>query len=237
MEAHIRRRSRFGIPALVLLATAVAPARVPAQIAKILPVDEAAREPDFFAFRARLLVAVQERDTNHLYGILAEDIHNSFGGDGGVSEFKATWQPEQPGTRLWRTLTEILALGGQFQKPSEGYGEKMFVAPYVYSVRPAVAFDPWAHGVVIGRGVRVRERPTAASETLAYLAFDVVRVPDWQPRPDADGVPARTWIPVELADGRAGFVAAEYLRRATAHRAVFVLRDGTWLLKALVSGE
>jgi hypothetical protein len=113
----------------------------------------------------------------------------------------------------------------------------MFVAPYVYAVRPAVAFDPWDHGVVIGRGVRVRERPTAASETLAYLAFDVVRVPDWRPQPDADGTPARSWIAVELASGRSGFVASEYLRRATAHRAVFVLRDGSWRLKALVAGE
>lgn len=222
---------------LVCVLATMPPRSATAQITKIMPVDQADHDPVFFAFRAHLLVALQEKDTAYLYGVLADDIHNSFGGDGGIAEFKATWQPEQPESRVWRTLTEILALGGQFQKPSAGSQTQTFVAPYVYSVRPSVGFDPWDHGVVIGRGIRVRERPAAASQTLTYLSFDVVRVPDWKAQPDADGTAGRSWTPVELADGRKGFIASEYLRRATAHRAVFVLRDGTWLLKALVAGE
>jgi hypothetical protein len=99
MDVSLGRRSLRGIAGVAVLVAMLGASPATGQITKILPVDEAAREPDFFAFRARLLVAVGERDTSYLYGILADDVHNSFGGDGGLAEFKATWHPEQPGTR------------------------------------------------------------------------------------------------------------------------------------------
>jgi len=43
---------------LVAAILATTPAVVEAQAKKVLPVDEAAHDPEFFAFRARLLVAV-----------------------------------------------------------------------------------------------------------------------------------------------------------------------------------
>jgi hypothetical protein len=144
---------------------ATTPALVDAQTKKILPVDEAASDPVFFAFRARLLLALQQRDVQFLYGIVAPDIRNSFGGDDGFDEFKANWKPEDPNSKLWQTLTEVLVLGGQFMAPTRPHeGSKMFVAPYVFTVETGA--DPFENWVVVGDAVRVRERPDVASPVL-----------------------------------------------------------------------
>lgn len=88
----------------------VLPLPTAAQVAKVYPVDEAVRDPEFFAFRARLLVALQQKDVNYLYSILAANILNSFGGDGGIEEFKATWKAEEPTSKIWNTVLKFLHL-------------------------------------------------------------------------------------------------------------------------------
>jgi hypothetical protein len=207
------------------------------QVAKIYPVDEAARDPEFFAFRARLLIALQQRDVEFLYGILAPNILNSFGGDGGVDEFRMKWRPEESTSKVWTTLTEILAMGGQFRPSSEWSGSRTFVAPYTFSVTPAAGSDGFEYGVVIGRDVRVRQQPDRASPILATLTFDVVRVTDWTPKPEANESGARSWAAVQLTDGRSGYVASEFIRSRIGYRAIFVLSDGRWLLRAFVAGD
>ena len=231
--------STFKMVGVFALVVTVASSSLLAQVGKMYPADEAARDPEFFAFRARLLIALQQKDVDFLYSIVAADILNSFGGDGGLDEFKTTWRPEEPTSRLWATLTEILALGGQFQQPdpAAGYGSKMFAAPYVFAVTPGGGFDPFEHGVVIGSGVRVRQQPSPTSSVLASLTFDVVRVTDWRPRPDTHDSGARSWTAVQLADGRSGYVASEFIRSRIGYRAIFALREGRWLLRALVAGD
>lgn len=46
--------------ACVISVVALAAANASAQVAKLYPVDDAARDAEFFAFRARLIVAVQD---------------------------------------------------------------------------------------------------------------------------------------------------------------------------------
>ena len=209
-----------------------------AQVAKMYPIDEAAQDPEFFAFRARLLVALQQKDVTYLYGILASNILNSFGGEAGIDEFKATWKAEEPTSKIWSTLTEILALGGQFRPPDEwSEGARTFVAPYTFSLRPNAGENPFLYGVVVGRGVRVRQEPTATSAVLANLSFDVIRVTDWAPRSKPEDQRANSWVAVELADGRTGFIASEFVRSRNDYRAIFINRSGRWMLRVLVAGD
>jgi hypothetical protein len=209
-----------------------------AQVAKVYPIDEAVRDPEFFAFRARLMVALQRKDVTYLYSILAANILNSFGGDGGVEEFKARWKAEEPRSEVWNILTEILALGGQFRPPDEwSEGARTFVAPYTFSVQPSAGEDPFPYGVVVGRGVRVRQEPTATATILANLSFDVIRVTDWAPKSKPEDVRANSWVAVELADGRPGFVASEFIRSRIGYRTIFIRQNGRWMLRALVAGD
>jgi hypothetical protein len=100
------------------------------QVGKLYPVDEAARDASLFVLRARLLEAVLQRDMAFILGILSQDILNSFGGNGGIAEFKEQRKPEQPGSKLWPTLLTVLVLGGSFRD------ERTFAAPYTYSRFP-----------------------------------------------------------------------------------------------------
>ena len=59
------------------------------QTKKLFPVDESAKDPTFFVFRARLFRAIQERDAKFIYSILDEKIQNDFGGGVG-----ARWHDE-----------------------------------------------------------------------------------------------------------------------------------------------
>ena len=205
----------------VLLALA-APSAVAAQT-KLLPVDQAARDPSLARFRQRLREAVRTRDTTFVYSIVAEDITNSFGGDGGRAEFRETWDAGHPASKLWSTLEEILSLGGAFTD-----GDSMFAAPYVYSSFPD-GLDGFEWGAIVGRDVRVRGRPFLGAPITAVLSYDVVRM--------ANERGSNGFETILLRDGRKGYVATRYVRRPIDYRAVFVKRGGRWYLKALVAGD
>ena len=67
-----------------------------AQRAAVLPVDQALDDPEFFVFRARLQSIIAGRDTAALMSLVAADVLNSFGGDGGREEFREKWSLAEP---------------------------------------------------------------------------------------------------------------------------------------------
>ena len=218
---------------ILLIFTAIAclmPVRqVQAQVAKLYPVDEGPRDATFFAFRARLLEAVEQRDMSFLESILFPGIQNNFGvGDGGIAEFKTKWEVESPEGELWKVLTTVLTRGGSFS--SNG---TVFAAPYTSTNFPE-QFDAWEYGVILGDNVRVREKPAVDSRIIATLSFDIVEVTDWG-GPQNTG--ERRWATVKLAGGRQGYVAEEHILSPMGYRAVFSKRDGKWLMSALVAGD
>lgn len=210
---------RIGAAVVLALAAAVP---LPAQGAKLLPVDEAARDPSFARFRAQLLDAVRRKDAGFVHRILAPDITNSFGGDGGIAEFRESWKADRPRSRLWSTLEEVLARGGAFM------GDSMFAAPYVYSNWPG-RYDAFEYGAIAGSSVRVRSRPSPGAPVMATLSYDIVRMIN---EPGSDDFRA-----IRLPDGRTGYVAERYVRSPIGYRAIFIKRNGRWLLKALVIGD
>ena len=198
-----------------------------AQVAKLYPVDEAAKNPSFFAFRSQLLKAIQQKDIAALYRAVSPAIKNDFGGNDGIAAFKKVWKPEQPNSRIWSELGTVLALGGTFDGDT-------FMAPYPYSSFPD-KFDAFEHGVVIAEGVRARQKPDLGAPVMTTLSFDIVKVFEWTPL-EKQGT-REGWIGVTLADGKSGYVAAEYIRSPIDYRAVFNKENGRWLMTALVAGD
>jgi hypothetical protein len=199
-----------------------------AQVAKLYPVDEAASNPSFFTFRARLLKAVNERDAAYVVSIVSPTIRNSFGGDGGIVEFKRMWRIDRPNSELWKELSVVLALGGKFEN------KQMFMAPYLFSNFPE-QFDAFEHGVIIGDNVRVRREPNLRSAVVQMLSFDIVKVIDWSPkrsRGEKSG-----WLGVQLADGQRGFVSEEFLRSPINYRAIFEKQGDKWAMTAFIAGD
>src|SRR5262245_56349265 len=135
----------------------------------IEPVDEAARRPDFFAFRAQLQSAVARHDAAAVLDAVAPDVKNSFGGNDGVEEFKQMWRLDQQDSELWQELGAVLALGGTFQ------GTQEFVAPYTFSRWPN-GLDAFDHVAVIGANVRIRSAPRADAATIGQASFSIFRL-------------------------------------------------------------
>src|SRR5688500_6749978 len=102
-------KTSSGLLYLLILVTSVVAAGP-----ELPPVDEAANQPDFFTFRARLQAAIARRDAEAVLAILHKDIRNSFGGDGGIEEFKKKWRLAEADSVLWKELGTVLALGGSF---------------------------------------------------------------------------------------------------------------------------
>ena len=210
------------LPALVALLLSAAMQAVLAQ-GDFKPVDQAAAQPDFFAFRARLQAAVARRDKEAVLAVIHKDIKNSFGGNGGVDEFKQVWELDKPGTPLWEELAQVLSLGGSFM------GDGRFVAPYVFSRWPS-GTDPYGFVAVIGTGVRVRAEASASAMSTHSLSFEIVE--ELQTRATNDA-----WVAVILADGKTGFVDKRFVRSPLDYRAIFEMSAGRWQITMFIAGD
>jgi uncharacterized membrane protein len=225
-DPRIERRMGGNMGSMMFLLLAVSlfalPVTAVAQRTPVLPRDEAARDAEFFVFRARLQRAVAEHDTAEIMRVVAPDILNSFGGDGGRDEFREHWglaQPDQ--SRLWGVLGFVLALGGGF------LDDTTFYAPYTMKDTPGDGFETLA---VLGQNVMVRAEPAAGSTAIDTISFEAVT--KWREKASTD-----QWEPVRTNKGRMGWVAQRYLRSPIDHRAGFVRRHGRWLLRGLVAGD
>jgi hypothetical protein len=159
-----RRRILCTFAGIVVAVSAIAAQR-PAQL---LPIDEAARHPDFFSFRAQLQAAVARHDVDAVVASISKDIKNSFGGDDGIDGFRRMWKPTDADSTLWAELGAVLALGGTFS------GESAFTAPYTFSRWPD-RFDSFDHVALIASDVRIREAPHADAAPITSLSFAIVR--------------------------------------------------------------
>ena len=195
----------------------------PSQVRTLLPVDEAASLPDFFSFRAHLLVTIARRDSAALLAIVDPNIKNGFGGDDGKAAFEHAWRPAADDSKVWGELATILALGGNRS------GDDTFIAPYVYSAWPNDV-DGFEHVAVIGDRVRVRGAASAEAAELAQVSFEVLARARDDKAPEA-------WTAVTLRDGRRGYIHSRFVRSPIAHRAFFVKKDSRWWMVMLLAGD
>jgi hypothetical protein len=212
--------------ALVLAVALQAQARPPAasacgaQRAQLLPIDQAATQPEFFAFRARLQAAIARRDEAALLAAVDPGIRLSFGADNGINVLRT--QLRDPKTTLWADLATALALGGTFAAPTS------FTAPYVFASWPSNA-DSFECAAVIGESVRVRRTAEADSAVVGRVSFEIVQV-----LPDSRSA---TVVHVRLASGVTGFVSAAFVRSPIDRRATFERVNGQWRLRSFVAGD
>lgn len=138
----------------------------------LCPVDEGERDSSFAAYRRQFGSAVAQRNAGELLELTDPKIGTSFGEDGGRAAFQKSLSDPQSGERIWKELSEVIALGGTFRGDGP---ERMFWAPYVYSTWPD-SLKPFTHLAAVRSGVPLRERPSAAERVLRSLDWAIVEL-------------------------------------------------------------
>ena len=203
------------------------------QATKLYPVDDGNKDASFQLFRQRLLKAVQGQEKEFVLSILDPHILNSFGGEGGVAEFKEAWRLDRAKSGLWDTLIVILSHGGSLSGVADG---DEFWAPYVFSVWPQ-DIGPFDHGAIMGEDVNVRSRPSLKAPVIRQLSYDIVGLSDDPPVPDEDARVSEKWTKITTPQGEEGYVSNRYVRGPIDYRAGFKKVGGRWVMKALVAGD
>jgi hypothetical protein len=150
---------------------------------------------------------------------------SSFGGEGGITEFREHWHLADGNTASWDTLEFILTHGGAFKGDA-------FEGPYVSSSFPATipSDDRYMYGAVLEDKVPLYSLPDVNSPPVAILSYHITK------SLEADNL-APEWIKVVTTDGIEGFMLRSLWRNVIAYRARFIRKGGMWRMDLLVEGD
>lgn len=200
----------------------------------VMPVDEARKDASFLAFRTKLIAAAERRDAKQILGILDRNIMNSFGGSGGIAEFKKMWRLSSANSKFWKEFHAVLSNGGTFLR--KGRGPKQFWAPYTFASFPD-DLDAFEYQAIFGSNVKLRERAATDSSVVTMLSHNIIKADYKNSIPIGDEIERLTWIKVETLGGRKGYVKAEYIRSPIDYRAGFEKKQGIWKMVAFIAGD
>jgi hypothetical protein len=226
---------RAAVSLLAALGLTVAASSLSAQEAgaprKLMPVDEAAKDPTWVNFRKRLLEALQKHDRKYLLSILDRNIRNPLDAPRGVAAFSKHWDIDADDSPVWRELPGALFLGSAWLKPEKG--ARQLCAPYVAAKWPD-DIDPFDYGAITTREALVKSEPSSEADTTASLSYDIVRVTDWE-IPDRAADAKQKWVKLRLNEKEA-YVPEEHIRSPIEYRACFIKAESGWRMVAFVIG-
>jgi len=190
------------------------------------PVDEAARDSSFLAFRERFVRALATHDTLFLFEeVFDPDLVTNRDQISPWGLMNALAAGDE---NYWKSLEQTVSLGGGF------LGDTLFFAPYVFSAWPD-SLDPVGYGAVIAPEAPLYVDADTGSAVLARLSREIVRVIELQ-GPMYDFEKRRNWREVVLEDGRRGYVKINRLRSPLDLRLGFRFSNGGWRLKYYIRG-
>lgn len=208
------------------------PGMAPGKPILVTPVDEPSTDPSWLAFKARFVDAASRRDRKTLLAAIDPNVDNGPDHKRGIGEFRTRWDWDRDDSPLWRELVSALSHGAAFLKGPKNLHR--VCAPYV-AVRWPSEVDPFVHGALTGREVLVKAQPSAQSTTIATLAYEVLRVEDWEVNDEASGAKQK-WTKVRTRAGT-GFVPEEQIRSPIEHLTCFVRSGNQWRLASMTAGD
>lgn len=196
----------------------------------VKPVDEAAKDASFLAFRTKLIAAVERRDVNYILSIIDPKIKNGFGGEDGIANFKRGWKITSKTSEFWKEFLPVIKNGGAF-----GEDGKTFMAPYTFTAWPDDV-DGFEYEVIFGNNVNLRKEPNMKSEIVAKLSYNVVKIQlELVPKSGKSEYPG--WWLIKTLGGLEGYVKKEFVRSHIDFRAGFTKKRGVWKMDFFVAGD
>lgn len=206
---------------------------IAAQERYVKPVDEAAKDASFLAFRTKLIAAAKRRDAKYILSILDKNITNSFGGDGGIEEFKKRWKIKSPTSEFWSEFLPVITNGGKFFK-GDGVKNNFFTAPYSFQAFPD-DLDAFTYSVIFGNNVNLRSKPKMNAPVIGKLSYNIVEITE--SIADKKNAEKAVWYEIKTLGGKRGFVKAEFVRSPIDYRAGFEKKNGKWKMTYFVAGD
>jgi hypothetical protein len=195
------------------------------------PVDEAAEDPSFLAFRTKLIAAAERKDGRYVLSMVDPKIQNGFGDRNGIAWFRRDWKLDRPDSEFWPKFLAVMKNGGSFT----GEGAKkmsIFAAPYIYSSWPE-DLDAFDHFAITGTDVNLRKEGRADAEVVGKLSHNIVKI-------EGDiGNDGKTpeWRRVTTLGGLTGYVHRDYVRSSVDYRAGFEKKRGRWVMTFFLAGD
>jgi hypothetical protein len=188
----------------------------------MLPVDEASQDPEFFAFRARLIDLLKEKDVEGVVANACPQVQIRMDGPTGLDVLRDHLSNEGS----WEELLGTLSMGGRF---TERGG---FLAPYTMFADIPEIFDLYTTFVVTGSDVLLRDTPSKDGAVIGSLSYNIVTVPRLSDTQYED-----IYLPVERPGGTIGYVHRDYLRGVVGPRVSFEKDEqGVWKMCGLYWG-
>ena len=195
------------------------------------PVDEAAKDASFLAFRTKLIAAAQRRDATYIFSIVDSKIKNGFGGNDGIANFKREWKLSSKNSKFWKEFLLVLKNGGAFEKG----GRPSFIAPYTFSSWPDDV-DGLEYQAIFGNNVNVRSEPRMNAGIVTKLSYNVIKIRyELVPKSGKSEYPG--WWLIKTRGGLEGYVKREFIRGHLDYRAGFTKKRGVWKLDFFLAGD
>lgn len=194
---------------------------------KLFPINETSKNISFSQFKSDLLTAISSQDQLFILSILDSNILNSFGGDGGIEEFKSLWKIDNSSSQFWSIFKSTFDLGGFFS-----VDKLEFTFPYLTMAFPE-ELDSFTYGVIITDSAKVF-RSTNENSNFHTTNYTILEKLEWSEIGlDKDA----TYIPVVIGIYRYGFVKKRDFRSPIDYRGRFIFKENSWKLKSFVAGD
>ncbi len=209
----------------------------------IIPPKMIIEDPELKSFLTKLENAVKVRDKAFIIENMDPQITNSFGGDGGIEEFKQYWNWDSDSSEFWDLMKHLFKLGGDDFTSGD-----MYAIPYVFSGWPGhEKYDVFDHMAVTGSRVNVRDKPSLKnSNVLGQMSYDIVKVNYEKSYPPFDAprlenvsyVGNKLWYYIESLDGKLkGYVFWEFIWSPIDYRLGIEKKNGKWVITFFVAGD
>ncbi|PCJ07591.1 MAG: hypothetical protein COB16_10615 [Rhodobacteraceae bacterium] len=223
---------------LIVLVTALClGTSLAAQTLRVSPIDQAAQDPSLVEFREQLLNDIAARDVKAVLNASCDGIYLSHGGNGGHDEFMSYLTlPDENVTDEYRLDMEEMRdtywtqLEKTLRQPGSFNGATEFWMPVYWQADLPESVDAYEAYFVAGDRVNLRKAPNGDGKIIGSLSHELVTVSEYDEE--------ATYLKIQVADGRSGYMHQDYLCSAVGYRAAFTKSDSEeWQLCIFIAGD